>query len=113
MNDTIDRQAVLEAIQDWIDAGEYNVFNSTYYLLKRINEIPTDWVDANRELPTATNGYEPCMLVNVIGKDGMSGTGYFNSLTEKWYLLFNNPEYGFFLNERKADYVDRWRPIPR
>ena len=113
MIDSIDRQAVLEAIQEWIDTGEYAYTNATFYLLKRIGEIPTDWIDANRTLPTATNGYEPCILVNVIGKDGVSGTGYYNELSGKWYLLLNLPECGFFLNERDTDYVDRWKPIPR
>lgn len=37
----IDYKSVVDAIDDWINAGEYDYTNATYYLRKRIKDAPT------------------------------------------------------------------------
>ena len=41
MSDLIEREAVREQINCWIDSGEYRCTNATYYLNKRIGELPS------------------------------------------------------------------------
>ena len=40
-DDTINRKAVYEQINSWIGSGEYRYTNTTYYLMKRIRDIPS------------------------------------------------------------------------
>lgn len=40
-SDTISRKAVYEQINCWIGSGEYRYTNATYYLMKRIRDIPS------------------------------------------------------------------------
>jgi len=37
----IDYGYVVDAIDDWINAGEYNYTNATYYLRKRVSNVST------------------------------------------------------------------------
>ena len=114
MSDLINREAVNDAVQAWIDSKEYKDSNNVLKLLQRLYNVPNGdpWKITAEELPKGVLGYEPCMLVNVIGTDGVKGCGYYNEEADNWYLLLDTPTNNLFLTVRDRDYVACWRPLP-
>lgn len=113
MRELIYSDTVIDAVQAWIDTDEYKEPNYSVKLLQRLNNIPALdlWIDATKELPRAVDGYEPCMLVNILGTDGVKGCGYYNEHSNNWNLLLDTPE-NYFLVVRDKEYVAYWRPLP-
>lgn len=113
MRDLIYSDTVIDAVQVWIDTDEYKEPNYSVKLLQRLNSIPRLdlWIEATKELPIGVDGYEPCMLVNVLGVDGVKGCGYYNELSEEWYLLLDTPD-NYLMVTRDKEYVAYWRPLP-
>ena len=54
-DDTISRKAVYEQINSWNHNGEYSYTNATYYLMKRIRDIPSVTPQPKKEAKVLKN----------------------------------------------------------
>lgn len=53
MDDLIRRQDAIDAVKNWIKSEEFRWSNATYYMEKRINNIPSaqKWIPCSERLP--------------------------------------------------------------
>lgn len=53
MDDLIRRQDAIDAVKNWIKSEEFRWSNATYYMEKRINNIPSaqQWIPVSERLP--------------------------------------------------------------
>lgn len=65
--DAISREETFQAINCWIGSGEYRFINATYYLAKRIKDLPpvqtaqnAGWVPCRNRLPDDMGVYLVC-----------------------------------------------------